>query len=144
MKKIKFLLIALILGTVVPTCLTSCKKGTDDPVISLKTRNDRITNTWELLKYEKNGTTQDLEGATYTYVIAKNGTLTRTVEGEIFGFPTKTESSGTWSFMNDDEDIKIDINNKATTYHIQRLATKELWLKEVVGNDTYTYYYDSN
>lgn len=144
MKKIKFLLIALILGTAVSTCLTSCKKGTDDPVISLKTRNDRITNTWELLKYEKNGETQDLEGTTYTYVIRDNGSVTRTVEGDIFGFPTSTESNGTWSFINDDEDLRLDFSSETTIYNIQRLATKELWLREVNGSDVYTYYFDSN
>ncbi len=144
MKNTKKLFAALMLITLVSTMFTSCKKGTDDPVISLLTRKDRFVNTWNLTKYEKNGITQDLNGATYSYVVLGNGTLTRSVEGSIFGFPTKKDDSGTWSFFNDDEDVKIIINNSNVIYNIQRLASKELWLKENVGSDSYIYYFSGN
>ncbi|MES2779244.1 MAG: hypothetical protein V4651_05030 [Bacteroidota bacterium] len=140
-KKVTFAFIILIIAI---TSFSSCKKGTDDPVISLKTRKDRITNTWYLVKYEKNGVNQDTSGSSYVYSIASNGTLTRTVQGVIFGFPTRTVTNGTWTFLNDDEDIQITIDSKAVVYGIQRLATKELWLKEIVGTDTYIYYFNGN
>lgn len=142
MIKNKFnLFIALIL-TLTVSVLPSCKKGSDDPAISFKSRNSRITNTWNLTKYEKNSTTQDLNGTTYQYSIFENGTLTRTVEGAVFGFPTRTVSDGTWTFLNDDEDIKIVIATDTTTYNIQRLASDELWLKTTEGNDNYVYYFE--
>jgi hypothetical protein len=144
MKNIKNLLVAFMLITIVSTMFTSCKKGTDDPIVSLKTRKDRFVNTWNLTKYEKNGITQDLNGATYTYVVSSNGTLTRSIEGTIFGFPTKKDDSGTWSFFNEEEDVKIDINSSNTIYNIQRLASSELWLKESVGSDSYIYYFSGN
>jgi hypothetical protein len=144
MKNIKNLLVAFMLITMVSTMFTSCKKGSDDPIVSLKTRKDRFVNTWTLTKYEKNGITQDLNGASYTYVVLSNGTLTRSIEGTIFGFPTKKDDSGTWSFFNDDEDVKIDINSNNVIYNIQRLASKELWLKESVGSDSYIYYFSGN
>lgn len=142
MKKIKFYLLAFVFATAALTYLPSCKKGTDDPVVSLKTRKDRFTNTWTLTKYEKNGTTQDIGGSTYTYNVFNNGTLTQTVEGTVFGAPVRTTSNGTWSFMNDDEDVKIIVGSETTVYNIQRLASKELWLKETDGTDTYVYYFD--
>jgi hypothetical protein len=145
MKNFKKLLVALMLFTMVSTLFTSCKKeGTDDPVISLKTRKDRFVNTWNLVKYEKNGITQDLNGSSYSYVVLSNGTLARSIEGTIFGFPTKKDDSGTWTFLNDDEDVRVDINGSSVTYNIQRLASKELWLKESVGNDHYVYYFIGN
>lgn len=47
-----------------------------------------------------------------------------------------------FSFVNDDEDVKITISNNPTIYNIQRLASKELWLKTSSGSDTYTYYFE--
>ena len=142
MNKIKFFLVALILTTATLTSLPSCKKGSDDPPVSLVTRKDRFTNTWTLIKYEKNGTVQDLNGTTYKYNVFNNGTLTQTVEGSIFGFPARTVRDGTWSFMNDDEDVKITLPNESVIYNIQRLASKELWLKKTVNSDTYVYYFE--
>jgi hypothetical protein len=95
-----------------------------------------------LVKYEKNGVTQDLNGATYIYNAFNSGTLTRTIEVTVFGFPARVVYDGTWSFLNDDEDVKIIITNETVIYNIQRLANKELWLKRVDNADTYLYYFN--
>lgn len=142
MNKFKFYLMAALVGITFLTSVSSCKKGDDDPAVSVYSRKDRFTNTWTLSKYEKNGTVQDISGTTYKYAVFNNGTLTQTIEGSVFGFPTRTVNDGTWSFMNDDEDVKIIIGNDTTIYNIQRLATKELWLKKTVNADTYVYYFD--
>lgn len=142
MKTSKIILVALIIATTITIVIPSCKKGDDDPIVSLRTRKDRFTNTWTLVKYEKNGVNQDISGATYIYNAFNSGTLTRTVEGTIFGFPTRIVSDGTWSFLNDDEDVKIIISADNTIYNIQRLATKELWLKRTDNSDTYIYYFN--
>ncbi|MFY7732968.1 MAG: hypothetical protein ACOVSR_05755 [Bacteroidia bacterium] len=76
MKSTKMMLVALIIATTMITILPSCKKGDDDPIVSLRTRKDRFTNTWTLVKYEKNGVTQDLNGATYIYNAFNSVTLT--------------------------------------------------------------------
>ena len=136
------IIVALIFATTISTILPSCKKGDNDPIVSLRTRKDRFTNTWTLVKYEKNGVIQDLNGTTYIYNAFNNGTLKRTVEGTIFGYPVRSISDGTWMFMNDDEDVKIIISNDTTIYNIQRLASKELWLKRTDNGDTYIYYFD--
>lgn len=141
MKKIKHIIIAMLLVAIASSIFQSCKKGDDDPVVSLLTRKDRFTNTWTLNKYEKNAITQDVNGSTYMYVVKNDGTLTQTVEGSIFGFPTRSVKEGTWTFLNDDEDVRIIIGNDTTTYNIQRLASKELWLRKVLNNDTYIYYF---
>jgi hypothetical protein len=143
MKTVNTFLIAVVIATTASLSFSSCKKGDDDPVVSLKSRKDRFTNTWTLTKYEKNGTTQDLSGTTYIYNVYNAGTLTQTVEGSIFGFPTRTTSDGTWNFINDDEDVEITIGSQpAIIYNIQRLASKELWLKRNIGSDSYIYYYE--
>lgn len=139
--KVNLILVLVLLMTaaVVP----SCRKGSDDPAVSFKSRENRITNSWNLVKYEKNATTQDLNGTTYEYVIYEDGKLKRTVEGSVFGFPTRTVSEGTWTFQNDEEDVKIVIGSDTTLYNIQRLASDELWLKTTEDTDTYIYYFES-
>ena len=134
-------MLALVTGTTLTT-LQSCKKGADDPVVSIYSRKDRFTNTWTLTKYEKNGVGQDVSGTTYKYTTFNNGTLTQTIEGSIFGFPTRTVSDGKWTFMNDDEDVRIIIGSDTTLYNIQRLASKELWLRKTMNSDSYVYYFD--
>jgi len=141
MKKIKICIAAILIGMTALATFTSCKKGSDNPIVSLRTRKDRFTNIWTLTKYEKNGSSQDMLGTTYTYTANNNGTLTQVVEGSIFGFATRTTRQGTWAFLNDDEDVKITFDNDVTIYNIQRLATKELWLKKTVSDDTYVYYF---
>ena len=142
-KKNKFNLILVLVLAMTTAVLPSCRKGSDDPAISFKSRSKRITNTWKLVKYEKNSTTQDLNGTIYEYSIYEDGKLKRTIEGSVFGFPTRTVSEGTWTFQNDEEDVKIVIGSDTTLYNIQRLATKEVWVKTTDGSDTYIYYFES-
>lgn len=142
MKSTKMMLIALIIATAFVTILPSCKKGDDDPIVSLRTRKDRFTNTWTLVKYEKNGVIQDLNQTSYIYNVFNSGTLNRAVEGSIFGFSVKSISDGTCMFLNDDEDVKIVISKDTTIYNIQRLASKELWLKSNNNGDTFIYYFE--
>jgi len=142
MKNVKFYVVALLFAVVASTLIPSCKKGEDDPIISVVSRKDRFTNTWTLDKYEKNGIAQDLSGTTYTYSVFDNGTLSQTIEGTVFGFPTRQTKSGTWNFINSDEDVNIIIDGDTTIYNLQRLATKELWLRENDGADTHVYYFD--
>lgn len=135
---------ATLVGLIAVTAITSCgKKGDDDPAVSLRTRKDRFTNTWVLTKYEKNGANQDLSGSTYTYEVFNTGKLTQTIEGAVFGFPTKSVKDGTWEFINDEEDVRITIDDNPVIYNVQRLASDELWLKRTDGNDVNVYFFES-
>ncbi len=122
--------------------IMSCKKGEDDPAISLRTRKARFVNEWTLVKYEKNGTQQNLDNSKFVYDTYKDGNVKETVEGSIFGNTVLTMRSGTWEFVNDKEDVVITMDGKTTTYEIQRLANKELWLKKSDGADSYMMYFD--
>ncbi|MBC7425965.1 MAG: hypothetical protein H7321_05465 [Bacteroidia bacterium] len=142
MKKFKHILIAAIVALTVFPAMQSCKKGEDDPGLSLRSRKQRITNDWTLTKVEKNGENQDVKGQTYKLNFHKSGSLTQTVQGTFFGATTTKTSEGTWEFVNDKEDVKINIDNETTIFQIQRLAHDELILKENDGGNTYTYYFE--
>ena len=97
-----------------------------------------------LNRYERNGVNQDISGSTYTYYIKNDGTLTQTIEGSIFGFPTRSVKDGKWEFINDQEDVRITIEGDVTIYNVQRLASDELWLKRTdSGGNVHIYYFES-
>ena len=144
MKNAKIYLLSMIIGLTSVSLLSSCaEKGEDDPAVSLRTRKDRFTNTWGLVKYEKNGVNQDISGSTYTYEVFNSGRLVETIEGSVFGFPTKSSKEGTWEFVNDEEDVKITIEGTITTFNVQRLASDELWLKRLENGNTHVYYFET-
>jgi hypothetical protein len=139
-KTIYFLPIILLF--VAMGSISSCKKGEDDPGISLRSRKARFANKWTLVKYEKNGVQESMDDILLIYDTDKDGGLKETAQGAIFGTTVQTIRTGTWEFVSDKEDVRITIDSNIDTYEIQRLANNELWLKETEGGDTYVYYFD--
>jgi len=123
MKKVnKFLIVALIAFMAMPV-LNSCKKGADDPGISLKSRKSRLVGEWTLQSgtktYVFSGQTATMTftntmvtisygGSTFTYQYTekaefmKNNTFKTTVmyDGEI------EVTEGYWAFMEGYDDLK--------------------------------------
>lgn len=148
----------LFVFTVIAVMLTfnGCKKGENDPFLSLKSRNARITATWKLSKQEykkivthKTGgttviktTTRNFDGSLMTVTtsigttsnpysweitIEKDGTYSMTkIEA---GY--KTEQTGNWWWLDDKNNkarIVFDIDNES--YKIDQLKSKELILTQ--------------
>jgi len=67
------------------TAFQSCKKGDNDPSISLKSRDARITAKWKLTKIEGTDITLS-SGITQTTAVSFDGSV-RTVVTTITGFP---------------------------------------------------------
>jgi hypothetical protein len=84
MKKVTFALLLVLVAVMV---LPSCKKGADDPFISLRSRDGRITAKWKLTKIEGTQisnfgttvtTTATYDGTTMTTTSSPGGTSTST------------------------------------------------------------------
>ncbi|MEI6852273.1 MAG: hypothetical protein WCL06_05495 [Bacteroidota bacterium] len=133
----KLLVVLLVTLIAVPT-FQACKKGPNDPLISFKSRNARITAKWKLTKIEgtetkvtagvSNATTTTFDGTTktvtsslfgttttstgvYEMTIEKNGTMTWS-ETYISGTPATTDvqtGSGPWIWLNTDKN-KTDVD----------------------------------
>jgi hypothetical protein len=73
----KLFLVLLIAIFAIPT-FQSCKKGENDPSISFKSRDARITAEWKLTKIEGTQTTVN-SGATTTVTITFDGAIKTTV-----------------------------------------------------------------
>lgn len=67
-------LIALVLMVFSGVFFTGCKKGEEDPFISLKSRDSRVTAKWKLTKIE-GSSTNSFAGSSFTTTTSYNGTI---------------------------------------------------------------------
>lgn len=147
-QKIKFAAVAILSLAL----LAACKKGENDPFLSLKSRNARITGTWKLTSQSttqtdvNNGvsdvyrttydgtnlTITDDQGGTNTISysqsieIKKDGTykMTRIEDGNT------QEFQGNWWWLNSKKKkVRIAFDDDWGSFYIDRLKNKELVLK---------------
>lgn len=95
MKKATSILTAIVMVAALSTTMNGCKKGENDPLISLKSRDGRITGIWELTTVD--GTDTDIS----TFSGSTSTTITKiSYDGNIWtetttftGLPSNTEAS---------------------------------------------------
>ena len=125
----------LALATLV-TLSTGCGKYEEGPEFSLRSRKERIANTWRVEK-AMNGT-DDVTSAfsQYELKLTKDGDATLTANYALGDLTFEYATSGTWELVNNDEDLKLDFENNDAdeTYTIQRLKEEELWVREKDGS----------
>jgi hypothetical protein len=156
-KNILVIALGLLVGS---TVLTGCKKGENDPFLSLKSRDARITETWKLVGLEGKNVTTDASG-TDEFTTTYNGTtvseaFNQTVYNTYaYSLTVEIRKDGTYQSieMEDGDTETIDgrwywldsKKNKTTisldnlgTFEVNGLKSKELILrsyyKEVVVN----------
>jgi hypothetical protein len=125
---------------------TECKKYPEGPAISLRSKKERLANTWKLDAIISDGVdstsyfTQYYKD--YTLALTKNGsyTISYYVAVPNFGNISNTES-GKWAFASQKEEILVTPTSVAigalpvpSTYQILKLYEKELWLRNFYGN----------
>jgi hypothetical protein len=172
MKKSNYSLFVLVILLFIGIIFGSCKKGENDPAISFKSRDARITAKWKLAKIESTetdligGNTMNItityDGTNYLKVTTMTGQPTETIiaagtyvmtigkngyllweENYSDGIITDVQSrTGSWNWTVNDKNkstVSIDAGNhyiKGGTWKIDRLATKELWLRKT-GNSSF-------
>jgi hypothetical protein len=109
--------------------LQACEKYPDGPLFSLNSRTGRVSNTWTVDNYKVNGNdyTSLVSGYSETYTKSSDYSY----QWGVFG------GTGTWSFQNNDEEIRITgINNQeSVTLFILKLEEKEFWYYIMDGDD---------
>lgn len=116
--------------------MTGCKVGEDDPLVSVKSREARMTQFWTLVEVMENGNTQQKDGD-LTWDIRESGTLTQETNGNIFGFETAETTTGTWEFRDDKADLYVNLDGTAETFSIDRLSNADLWLSRMEDGNVY-------
>jgi Domain of unknown function (DUF5004) len=118
------------------TGLIGCKKYDDGPAFSLRSREERVANTWRIDR-AMNGS-DDVTSAfdQYELRLTKDHDASLTATYTLFGTDFSFTTSGTWSFENKDEDLRLDFDDSDAdeTYQILRLKETELWLREKGGD----------
>ncbi|MBC7411776.1 MAG: hypothetical protein H7331_04905 [Bacteroidia bacterium] len=131
--KTKNILLALSIctATITLSSITGCKKYPDGPEFTIKTRTERLANTWKVDNYSINGTD-------YTSLVSSyNETFTN--KGAYSYSWSFFNGSGTWDFQNKDKEVKLTGSDKQSsrTLFILKLEEKSLWYYYMDGNDRY-------
>ena len=128
----KKLLFALFVIAILSATFSSCKKYEDGPRISLATKKSRLCGSWKIQQYIFNGQDQTAYVAfflgSFVWSIEKNGNYTQS---------GNASDAGTWVFGSGKDDAIFTSGTAGATpntFHILRLKSKELWLKQTQAN----------
>jgi hypothetical protein len=118
-KNISLLLLVLAILTI--PILQSCNKYEDGPMVSLRPRAERVANRWKVENYKIDGADYTSIVSDYTEQFSKDQAYSYTW-GSISG-------AGTWSFQNNDEEIKLSgsDDHSSRTLFITKLEEKAFW-----------------
>ncbi|UPT65292.1 MAG: hypothetical protein M0D57_12035 [Sphingobacteriales bacterium JAD_PAG50586_3] len=123
MKKTTVVIFAALIAGV--TVFESCKKYEEGPGLSLRSRKERVANTWEIEKVLVGGVEQT-NPSSETVTFDKDGKVSSTFNGTTF--------EGTWELTNDDEQIEVKITfngiSSTSSYKIIKLKEKEFWIRD--------------
>jgi hypothetical protein len=124
----KMILLMMIIGIVIPFN-QGCQKYPDGPVISLKSKTTRISNTWVIDNYKLNGTDYTSLVSGYSETFTKEG-------GYSYKFGL-LEGTGVWAFANNNEIVRITgIDNQSNVdLVIQKLDDSQFWYYYMDGDD---------
>jgi hypothetical protein len=110
MKIYLYLIFAIFLLTVFP----NCKKGDNDPFLSFRSRDSRITGKWKVVNYEY----VEINGNDSYSLILNGSTITQTVNGNITSYPFSSNleilENGTYKSSSN---INGEISNTINTWH---------------------------
>lgn len=116
--------------------LSSCSKYEDGPMVSLRSKKERIANTWKVEKAMDKGSDVTSSFEQYKLEMLSDGAASLAALYTLGDLTFEFETNGTWSLQNSNEDLQLDFENNAAdkTYEILRLKEKELWLREKGGS----------
>jgi hypothetical protein len=127
--KIKKSILIIFIATAVFAVIPACKKYPEGPAFSLRTRTERVANTWRVDNYKVNGTDYTSLVSGYTETYTKSGAYSYSW-GNLF-------ETGRWAFANDDREIQITgtDNQSDHTLIILKLEEKQFWYYYMDGGD---------
>ena len=121
---------------VILSSLASCKKYSEGPSLSLRSRAERVANTWKMEQVIINGSdvTTTYTGMNYTETYDKGGAYS--YNSSLGG------GSGKWAFQENDTQIKRNgVSGQPTVdMTILRLKEKSFWYRFTDGKDTYEFH----
>lgn len=133
-KQAKFYAIIILgLAIILPT-LSSCSKYEDGPAFSLRTKSERVSNTWKVENYKINGDDLTSLVSGYYETFSKEGAYSYT--WSLFS------GAGKWEFQNDSKEIKLTGNDDHSSrkLYILKLEEDSFWYYFMDGSDKHEYH----
>ena len=140
MKKTNRIIMILMVVAFAITSLNSCKKGENDPFLSFKSRDSRITGEWKLTKIEGTSIQPNYtgSGSTTTTTTYDGTTMTRTISGQTtpitkkYSLSITLEKDGS-AKVNEVEDTETDVFT--TRWYWLESAKSKMWIN--IAGDEY-------
>lgn len=134
-KKIKTNLLIISAFVLIVSSLSSCQKYPDGPMLSLRTRTERVANDWKISQALENGKDVTSDYTKYELGLSHNGSASLTATYKLFEMSYEFTTSGTWSFVDSDKKISFvfDKSSANGVYEILKLKEVEMWLKSDDG-----------
>ncbi|MCI5056978.1 MAG: hypothetical protein MRY83_12760 [Flavobacteriales bacterium] len=123
---------ALLISTAILVGLTipSCSKYEDGPEISLRSKEARLANTWEMEHVFMDGEVVTDNYEQFQLQLLEGG-YAKWVSTATFNDRTQDyESEGTWTFVHDKESVTFNFDEEALdqTFKILKLEEDALWM----------------
>jgi len=122
---------------------TACKKYEEGPLISLRTKEKRLCQTWNLEEVSKNGVAVDDHDIKYKWKFHKDGDFTLYQSEQNYdGVWETVEHPSRWNWVDNQEQIEIEAFNQSyywIHYDIIKLKYDELILELTLEENLYRY-----
>ena len=117
---------------------SSCSKYEEGPKLAFSSKKSRLVGEWKLTKQTLNGTDNNLTNVTTTLSIKDDATFYYKIAYSVLGIPYTVDYNGKWEFNSDKTQVLFteDGQTSITNQTIVKLASDELKLREIDGNDT--------
>lgn len=127
----------LIPAFILVLSVSSCSKYEDGPAISLRTKNERVANTWKIEQAMRNNQDVTADYDQYVLTMTKDGDARLEAIYSSGQFTFQFETDGTWKFDDSKEILILDFENNDAdaSYQILKLKEDELWIREQGGED---------
>jgi hypothetical protein len=132
--KTKKTILKFIPIAVIALIFAGCQKYEDGPAFSIRTRTERVANTWQIDNYTINETDWTSLVGGYTETFSKDGNYSYT-----WGILNGT---GTWKFANSQSDIQLtgSSNQEDRTLTILKLEEEQFWYYYMEGSDRHEFH----
>lgn len=114
---------SLIIAALVMTSLSSCKKYSEGPTISIIAKEVRVDNLWKVDKFITPTGTELVDTANTLYKFTRSG--------QVIWSNNKQAFTGNWEFGDKKKTIILDFIPFDETYTILRLKNREMWLERI-------------
>ena len=127
--------IILAVACIFIVSLSACNKYKDGPLISLRSKTERVANNWKVAQALDDGKDVTSDYNKYELSLTKNGSASLSANFTFLGGKYEYITDGTWDFTSNKEKLSFNFSNDDAdgVYKILKLKEDEMWIKKDGG-----------